>query len=117
MKTLLRGEFSYTPDVHWKRAPPIFGLSLPGTVRDFGTILPTLVRGAAGSGCGLCVARRPSTFQKGSIGLSFGLSKGGHGSAMYWWQIPLPVVERYRSLDMSTFPRSDAALVGPELPR
>src|SRR5262249_29000174 len=45
------------------------------------------------------------------------LRRGNHGSAKYWRRVLLPVIERYRGLDIPKFFRGDAALAGPKLLR
>jgi hypothetical protein len=39
------------------------------------------------------------------------------GSAKFWRRVLLPVIERYRGLDIPKFFRGDAAFAGPKLLR
>src|SRR5947209_3780117 len=45
------------------------------------------------------------------------LRRGNHASAKFWRRVLLPVIERYRGLDIPKFFRGDAALAGPKLLR
>src|ERR1700693_3487102 len=45
------------------------------------------------------------------------LRRGNRGSAKYWRRVLLPVIERYRGLDIPKFFRGDAAFAGPKLLR
>src|SRR6516165_6350550 len=45
------------------------------------------------------------------------LRRGNLGSAKYWRRVLLPVIERYRGLDIPKFFRGDAAFAGPKLLR
>ena len=45
------------------------------------------------------------------------LRPGNRGSAKYWRRVLLPVIERYRGLDIPRFFRGDAAFAGPKLLR
>jgi hypothetical protein len=45
------------------------------------------------------------------------LRRGNRGSAKYWRRVLLPVIERYRELDIPKFFRGDAAFAGPKLLR
>jgi hypothetical protein len=45
------------------------------------------------------------------------LRRGHRGSAKYWRQVLLPVIARYRDLDIPKFFRGDAAFAGPKLVR
>jgi hypothetical protein len=45
------------------------------------------------------------------------LRRGNCGSAKYWRRVLLPVIERYRGLDIPKFFRGDAAFAGPKLLR
>src|SRR6516225_320083 len=45
------------------------------------------------------------------------LRRGNRGSAKYWRRVLLPVIERYRGLDVPKFFRGDAAFAGPKLLR
>src|SRR6516225_6710158 len=45
------------------------------------------------------------------------LRRGNRGSAKYWRRVLLPVIERYRDLDIPKFFRGDAAFAGPKLLR
>src|SRR5262249_31726848 len=45
------------------------------------------------------------------------LRRGNRGSAKYWRGVLLPVIERYRDLDIPKFFRGDAASAGPRLLR
>src|SRR5262245_45137748 len=45
------------------------------------------------------------------------LRRGNRGSAKYWRRVLLPVIARYRDLDIPKFFRGDAAFAGPKLLR
>ena len=45
------------------------------------------------------------------------LRRGNRGSAKYWRRVLLPVIERYRGLDIPKFFRGDSAFAGPKLLR
>ena len=45
------------------------------------------------------------------------LRRGNHASAKFWRRVLLPVIERYRGLDIPKFFRGDAAFAGPKLLR
>src|SRR5262249_15424982 len=45
------------------------------------------------------------------------LRRGNRGSAKYWRRVLLPVIARYRGLDIPKFFRGDAAFAGPKLLR
>ena len=45
------------------------------------------------------------------------LRRGNRASAKYWRRVLLPVIARYRSLDIPKFFRDDAAFAGPKLLR
>jgi hypothetical protein len=45
------------------------------------------------------------------------LRRGNRGSAKYWRRVLLPVIERYRDLDIPKYFRGDAAFAGPKLLR
>jgi hypothetical protein len=45
------------------------------------------------------------------------LRRGNRGSAKYWRRVLLPVIERYRDLDLPKYFRGDAAFAGPKLLR
>ena len=45
------------------------------------------------------------------------LRRGSCGSAKFWRRVLLPVIERYRGLDIPKFFRGDAAFAGPKLLR
>jgi Transposase DDE domain group 1 len=45
------------------------------------------------------------------------LRRGNRGSAKFWRRVLLPVIERYRNLDLPKFFRGDAAFAGPKLLR
>ena len=45
------------------------------------------------------------------------LRRGNRGSAKYWRRVLLPVIARYRNLDLPKFFRGDAAFAGPKLLR
>src|SRR5437879_38460 len=45
------------------------------------------------------------------------LRRGNHASAKFWRLVLLPVIARYRDLDIPRFFRGDAAFAGPKLPR
>jgi hypothetical protein len=45
------------------------------------------------------------------------LRRGNRGSAKYWRRLLLPVIERYRGLDIPKFFRNDATFAGPKLSR
>jgi hypothetical protein len=45
------------------------------------------------------------------------LRRGNRGSAKYWRRVLLPVIERYRGLNIPKFFRGDAAFAGPKLLR
>ena len=45
------------------------------------------------------------------------LRRGNRGSAKFWRRVLLPVIERYRGLDIPKFFRGDAAFAGPKLLR
>jgi hypothetical protein len=45
------------------------------------------------------------------------LRRGNRGSAKYWRRVLLPVIERYRNLDIPKFFRGDSAFAGPKLLR
>jgi Transposase DDE domain group 1 len=45
------------------------------------------------------------------------LRRGNRGSAKYWRRVLLPVIDRYRNLDIPKFFRGDSAFAGPKLLR
>src|SRR5262249_56614849 len=45
------------------------------------------------------------------------LRRGNRGSAKYWRRVLLPVIDRYRGLDIPKFFRGDVAFAGPKLLR
>jgi hypothetical protein len=45
------------------------------------------------------------------------LRRGNCGSAKFWRRVRLPVIERYRGLDIPKFFRGDAAFAGPKVLR
>jgi len=45
------------------------------------------------------------------------LRRGNHASAKFWRRVFLPVIERYRDLDISKFFRGDTAFANPALYR
>ena len=45
------------------------------------------------------------------------LRRGNNASAKFWWRVLLPVIQRYRHLDIAKFFRGDAAFANPALYR